>query len=263
MAQATKATIKRPRDRSPSFPFIPLRTAIERLVAFEKKFGRHPTPAAKAGLAWGLKEKSSQGDQTLAALKSFGLVKYDGMGLARQIVLTDEGRNYLRAQQESVKAEIRKMCALRPKNIRKFWAIWQADRPADEVAIDKLVLDEGFSDAGARAFLKIYDDTITYAELSDSDKVTVVGQGEDEDSEYPPVQSESEIHPGAADLAGQSSMTAHATVIRRAVFTLDEGDVSIAFPKDLSKESVADLADYLETFMKRLRRESKTDDAAT
>jgi hypothetical protein len=57
-------------------------------------------------------------------------------------------------------------------------------------------------------------------------------------------------------------MTADATVIRRAVFTLDEGDVAIAFPKDLSKESVEDLAEYLETFMKRLRRETKTDEAA-
>ena len=35
-----------------------------------------------------------------------------------------------------------------------------------------------------------------------------------------------------------------------------------AFPKDLSKESVEDLAEYLETFMKRLRRETKTDEAA-
>src|ERR1700730_7280198 len=103
-AQAPKGT----KDRSPSFPFIPLKTAIERLEAFEKKFGRHPTPAAKAGLAWGMKEKSSQGDQTLAALKSFGLVKYDGMGASRHVSLTDEGRNYLRAQQDKVKKEILK-----------------------------------------------------------------------------------------------------------------------------------------------------------
>lgn len=46
------------------------------------------------------------------------------------------------------------------------------------------------------------------------------------------------------------------------LFTLDEGDVVIEFPKELSKESVEDLADYLETFMKRTRRETKTDEAA-
>jgi hypothetical protein len=166
-------TTKRPRDRSPSFPFISLRTAFERLESLEKKFGRHATPASKAGLAWGWKEKSGQGDQTLAALKSYGLVQYNGMGPARHVVLTDEGRNYLRAQQESVKADIRKKCALRPKVIQKFWTTWKTDRPADEVAIDELVLDERFSAPGARAFLKIYDDTISFAGLSSSDKIDI------------------------------------------------------------------------------------------
>jgi hypothetical protein len=171
---------KAARDRSPSFPFIPLKTAIERLEAFEKKFGRHPTPALKAGLAWGMKEKSSQSDQTLAALKSFGLVKYDGTGPARSVSLTEEGRNYLRARQDSIKKEILKVCALRPKIMRKFWASWQADRPPDEVALDQLVMKEHFSDAGARAFLKIYDETIRLAGLSAFDKMPDPGDEPDD-----------------------------------------------------------------------------------
>jgi hypothetical protein len=163
--------VPKPKDRSPSFPFIPLQTAIERLEAFENKFGRHPAPAGKAGLAWGMKEKSSQADQTLAALRSFGLVKYDGMGSERHAVITEDGRNYLRALQDTVKKEILKACALRPKIIRKFWAGWSADRPPDEVALDKLVLENGFSDVGARNFLKVYDDTTAFAGLSSSDKI--------------------------------------------------------------------------------------------
>lgn len=181
---------KASKDRSPSFPFIPLATAIERLVAFEKKFGRHPAPANKAGLAWDMKEKSSQADQTLAALKSFGLVKYDGLGSARHAVLTDEGRNYLRAQQDSVKKEILKVCALRPLIMRKFWAAWGSDRPPDEVALDKLVLENSFSENGARNFLRVYDETVSYAGLSASDKVPDDaggdGDAEDEKSRFQP-----------------------------------------------------------------------------
>lgn len=180
MPEAAKSNpTKAPRDRSPSFPFIPLKTAVERLEAFEKKFGRHSTPASKAALAWGLKEKSSMGDQVLAALKSFGLVKYEGMGAARQVLLTEEGRNYIRAQQDAIKKEILKVCALRPKIIRKYWAAWQADRPPDEVALDKLVLNDRFSDSGARAFLKIYDDTIAFAGLSESDKLPLGAEESD------------------------------------------------------------------------------------
>lgn len=162
---------RRSKDRSPSFPFIPLQTAIERLTAFEKHFGRHPTPADKAGLAWGMKAKSSQADQTLAALRSFGLVRYDGMGADRQVILTEEGRTYLRAQQDSVKQQVLKQCALRPKIIRKFWATWGADRPVEAVALDELVLKNGFSDAGAENFLRVYDATVTYAGLTNSDTV--------------------------------------------------------------------------------------------
>lgn len=173
---------KASKDRSPSFPFIPLATAVERLVAFEKKFGRHPAPAGKVGLAWDMKEKSSQADQTLAALKSFGLIKYEGMGTARHAVLTDEGRNYLRAQQESVKKEILKVCALRPIIMRKFWAAWGGDRPPDEVALDKLILENSFSDNGARNFLRVYDETVAYAGLSASDKIDLnETDGADED----------------------------------------------------------------------------------
>jgi hypothetical protein len=182
MAEASQAPApKGTKDRSPSFPFIPLKTAIERLEAFDKKFGRHPAPAAKAALAWDMKEKSSQGDQTLAALKSFGLIKYDGMGTARHASLTDAGRNYLRAQQEGIKKEILKGAALSPKIMRKFWAIWNADRPPDEVALDKLILENGFSEGGARNFLKVYDDTVSYAGLSESDKVDPEQEGSDDD----------------------------------------------------------------------------------
>lgn len=170
---------KASKDRSPSFPFIPLKTAVERLEAFEKKFGRHPTPFAKVGLAWGLKEKSSQADQTLAALRSFGLVRYEGMGKERQVLLTEEGRTYIRAQQDSVKRQILKQSALRPKIIRKFWTTWGPDRPTDEVALDQLTLKNSFTDAGAKTFLSVYDATISYAGLSASDKF----EGAEEDVE--------------------------------------------------------------------------------
>jgi hypothetical protein len=43
---------------------------------------------------------------------------------------------------------------------------------------------------------------------------------------------------------------------RRSVFDLSEGEVIITFPEDLSPESVSDLQDYLNVFMKKARREA-------
>src|SRR5262252_3575496 len=92
------------RDRSPSFPFIPLQGAIERLVQFEEYFKRHPAPAAKVGLAWKMKENSSQALQTVAALKAFGLL--ESQRGSDEIAVAEDGRIYLRAQQESIRGDV-------------------------------------------------------------------------------------------------------------------------------------------------------------
>lgn len=48
--------------------------------------------------------------------------------------------------------------------------------------------------------------------------------------------------------------TAPTSGTRRAVFTLDEGDVIITFPEELSPYSVEDLENYLKIFMKKAKR---------
>ncbi|WP_116653158.1 hypothetical protein [Pelagibacterium sediminicola] len=177
-------TEKQTKDRSPSFPFIPLEEVVKRLQAFEQTFGRHPAPASKAGLAWGMKENSSQANQTLAAMRAFGLVRYEGSAAERKALLTDDARTYLRAQQESLKRDVLKKIALEPAQIKKFWSVWGADRPPDPVCLDDLVLKHAFTDSAAHTFLKVYDATIDYAGLTDSD--TIVEPTDDDADAAPP-----------------------------------------------------------------------------
>ena len=106
---------KTPRDRSPSYPFISLKSAMFRLEEFSAKFGRQEPTADRAYLAWGMKGDTSQAQQTLAALKSFGLIDYKGAGPKRPVAISDQGRKYLRAQQDSIKREVLKTLALKPK----------------------------------------------------------------------------------------------------------------------------------------------------
>lgn len=177
MADEKSSGGKPKKDRSPSFPFISLQEAVKRLVSFEQTFGRHPAPSAKSGLAWGMKEKSSQAFQILAALKAFGLVKYEGSGATLTASLTDDARTFLRANQESIKEDMLRHLALKPTQFKKFWQIWGADRPPDPVCLDQLILQHGFTDSAAQTFLKVYDETIAYAKLSDSDTVTADDAG--------------------------------------------------------------------------------------
>jgi hypothetical protein len=164
------------RDRSPAYPTIPLKTAVERLASLDEYFKRHPAPVSKVGLAWGIKPGSSQASSAIAALKAYGLVDYEGAGSDLKAVVSADGRTYLRAQQESVKRDVLRRAALQPKAIAKYWQIWGADRPPDPVCLDELIIKAKFSDVGARSFLKVYDATMAFAGLSTSDKIDDKGK---------------------------------------------------------------------------------------
>ena len=144
------------KGRCPAYPLIPLEAAIERLTAFEAHFKRSAARPHKVGDAWGIKAKA-YADRTRAALRYFGLIEYQGSGKHRQVIISDEGRKYLRAQQEETKREVLRAAALRPKQIAKYWGEWGEDRPEDAACLDDLVFKNDFSEEGARKFLKVYD----------------------------------------------------------------------------------------------------------
>lgn len=157
------------RDRSPAYPNIPLKTAIERLLEFDAYFKRSPARPEKIGEAWGIKGKAYV-DRTTAALRYYGLLEYQGGGKDRYIVTSEWGKAYLRSAQEETKRDVIKKAALLPKQIAFFWNQWGTDRPADPACLDELMFKHKFGEAGARDFLKVYDATITYAGLTGSDK---------------------------------------------------------------------------------------------
>jgi hypothetical protein len=190
LEEATPPKAKLKRERSPSFPFIPLAGAIKRLGEFEEYFKRHPAPAKHSGKAWGMKGWTSQAQQTLAALKSFGLIEYNGSGDNLEASVSEEGRTYLRAQQDTVKQDVLKRVALKPKNVAKYFTLWGADRPPDEVCLDQLVLKGGFTESAAKLFLSVYDNTIAFAKLADSDKVVSLPEEEEEEEVDPPAEVE-------------------------------------------------------------------------
>jgi hypothetical protein len=244
------AAPKAKRDRSPAFPFIPLQAAIARLVAFEDYFKRHPAPAKQSGLAWGMKGWTSQAQQTLAALKYFGLVEYQGSGADLQAIISEDGRTYLRAQQDAVKQDVLKRVALKPKNIAKYFTLWGVERPPDPVCLDQLVLKDSFTEAAAKTFLQVYDATIGYAKLSDSDKKDPdprdEAEGEELDgAEDPPPPSTPPPPPAAGKVVIMEG--------ERVVFTEETNPQT--YVKLVASGNVDDsLLEALEDYVKRQRK---------
>jgi hypothetical protein len=243
------------RDRSPAFPVIALEPALGKMAEFEAHFKRTAARPEKVGEAWGIKTKA-YADRIAAALRYFGLLEYQGSGKDRNVVVSDTSRKYLRAHQEELKREIIKAAALRPKQIAKHWSDWGKDRPADPACLD-LLMGEGFSDGGARDFLKVYDATITYAKLSDSDKAPADGQQDDDEPEAA-VTPEIRHAPPKSPPPPQVAKLGH----QNAAFPLPEGDVSLSFPAEMSVASAKMMASFVKLLLEQAERQATVREAA-
>lgn len=160
---------KAARERSPSFPFISLPRAVERLRemsdAHKKSHARLPV----VGATWGYAPKSSGLLQTVAALKAYGLIDDVGSGQDRKVQITDLGWRILHDARPGSKDAAIREAALKPRLIAEYAQQWADERPSDAHCMSELQLDRGFSEAAANTFLKVFDNTIDYAGLQKSD----------------------------------------------------------------------------------------------
>lgn len=190
MATATKVQVqeaeKRKRTRSPAFPFINLETALRRAKEFYGEQQHHAAPVKVAVKLWGYEEKSSGGLQTTAALVSFGLLSDVGMGFHRRVSLTPLAQKILLNPDANDREQAIKQAALNPKIHRTVWQKWGPNPP--EATLRYALLAEWepkFNPKTVDAFIHEYRDTIAFAKLTESDKVTseVKDSGDEEGSE--------------------------------------------------------------------------------
>jgi len=291
---------KKKQDRSPSFPFISLREAVEKAKAFQKEEGRNSASYDVTVGHWKYAPKSSGGKRTVAALRAYGLMELDPKGrykltpAALQIVLDT-----------AEKAKAIRDSALKPVWFQKIWERHGADLPSDKNLKNTLYLNEGFTEDAADDFIKAYKDTIVFAGLNNSDKLSSqpednteiqVGdyvqwesQGVDQfkapkkvvgfwDSEHAKIEGENggaridqlrKVDPPAgSEERGKGIVIEAVGSTRRQplppkpgmnqdVFTLEEGDVMIQWPKALSAASYQDLEDWLELIKRKAKRAIK------
>ena len=181
---------KKPRAAGGSrYPFINLQKALERCAQFRAAAGDHAILATDARVAWGYGAKSSGGDQTIAALRYYGLLERDGAGKVR---LTDGAKRYLRDERPETQAALRQQFAFQPRVMRQLWGDWKTDPPPDPSARSILKVDLGFPDNSAAEVLRIYKQNIAFVGMPASATLPAVaatseGQnGGEEEDESPP-----------------------------------------------------------------------------
>jgi hypothetical protein len=158
------------RKRSPGYPNIDLRTAVERTADLYDISRNQPIPLNAASKAWGYSEKSSSRLAIAAALKRFGLVRDVGNSAARALVLTPEAAQLVYLDRDERGSdrwrELVQAAALRPPIHRQVLDHFEGTLPDDRVAMHFLLFDVGFIDEDtARDFLKRFRATLMFAEL--------------------------------------------------------------------------------------------------
>lgn len=149
--------VKRTKERSPVFPFIPLSAAIERAKQFFAEEKRGSTLLAIAGRHWGYSPSSSGLLQTVGALKNYGLLSDEGSGQDRRIRLTDMAlRIILDERPDSIeRAEYLRMAALKPAVSADVHKKWPDGLPSNATLNHYLVLEKKFNQETALKVAKI------------------------------------------------------------------------------------------------------------
>lgn len=155
------------KERSPNFPFISLKRAVERTEALYASHKKEAARLVAVAPTWGYGVKSSGLLQTVAALKQFGLLEDSGSGDERKVQVSDLGRRIIIDARPGAREDAIKEAARRPRLISEYVGKWVPDRPSDLHCVSELELDRGFTADAARAFLRVFDETIAYARLDD------------------------------------------------------------------------------------------------
>jgi hypothetical protein len=172
---AVDAPLKSKKMRSPAYPGINLEIATKRAKGLFEKERRNAVAYRVAVSHWGFGEKSSGGLLSIAALKSFGLIEDVQRGAGGRIIkLTDLAlRIILDERPDSAqRAVLIKQAALNPKIHAALWKKYGTELPSDSSLHHELIFDFKFNENTVDEFIKEYKETIRFAGLADSDKVS-------------------------------------------------------------------------------------------
>ncbi len=157
------------RIRSPAYPALNLKGALEKAYDFYRAEGRNSAALPVTLQHWGYSHKSGSGLKALAALKSFGLVEVVGSGDSQRIKLSDLALQIILDDRENSPERTKAIAAaaLKPKIHKKLWDLWGAEMPSHGNIRHHLIFEEKFNENFVDDFIKEYKSSIDYANVRD------------------------------------------------------------------------------------------------
>lgn len=152
------------KGRSPSYPGISLRQAVERARTLYENERRHSAPMGVITGYWGYRSpKTGPASVAFAGLKKHGLLDEEGSGDERSARLSELALEIL--LNPDPRAAIQR-AALMPPIYREMWEEHGRNLPSDDTLRWRFVSQRGFTETGFEEFIRNYRATIDYAQLA-------------------------------------------------------------------------------------------------
>ncbi len=190
---------RRQSGRSPSYPSIPLRTAIQRVEVVWQRERQHAIPVEALPALWGYKALNGPASTTLAALKKYGLVEDEGSRDARRARVSDLAVEILANPDPNARSNAVSQAALNPSIHVEMWEKYGPELPSDVTLRWELTRERGFTESGAADFVREYRETLAFADLADAHEP----EGQEP---QPDPEPEAPRRPEAVWAASQSSL---------------------------------------------------------
>lgn len=153
--------------RSPSYPGIDLELAVRRAGKLWKHEHHYPAAVETILGHWGYGAKSGGGFAAVAALKSFGLLEYEGSGADRKGWLSTLAQDILTAEDEEARRSFIRKAALEPPVHAMLWERFKSRLPSDTSLELFLTRERNFTPSGASELVSEWKRTMAYAGLTD------------------------------------------------------------------------------------------------
>lgn len=253
----TPASKGKPKERSPNYPAIGLRRALDLAQKLWDSDKRQPVLSSRAAMNMGFTAKSSAGMLALAAMRKYGFLDAEGSGDQRKVKLTDTAITLLNPS-ASNREQLLKEAALKPAVHSELWGKYGAEGASQGAIHDYLVFERKFTEQAATILIDQYKDTMAFAKLGSADRIQDDAEGQPLTPPNLPPDPNTHVQPAHAyappvpvkNATGKiPPMTAN---IRYLSIPLDIGDAPI--PVGMSNSDFDLLLETLQLWKKKIVR---------
>ncbi len=238
------------RVRSPNYPAVSLTEAIERVRKVYEKEHTHKAAPEVVAKALGYSGLNGASLSVISALKKFGLLEEVGKDLkvshGALTILVDP-------KDSTDRAKLIRQAAFAPALFSELQGQYGDSVPSDE-NLRSYLLKRGFAPSSVDAPIRSYRETIALvSDLPKEDNTPTTEENRETQMQSSAERTTQDVG-RPAGTALQRTMEMPATGSKQDVFSLDEGQVIIQWPANMSEDSFEDFKAWLQLLEKKIGR---------